>query len=117
MHRSCCLVLLSLCTCYCISQPAKTSSNPAKASVKPKMLKTLNDSASYAIGMSIAGYCKQNGIEHPNTSLIAQSFTDTREDKTPMISEAVATDMVNKILMQHAADKSSHDSLISAAGN
>jgi FKBP-type peptidyl-prolyl cis-trans isomerase FklB len=62
-------------------------------------LKTLNDSASYAIGMSIAGFCRQQGIPKLNTTLVSRSINDVITGKRALISENACNDVVNKLLM------------------
>src|SRR5262245_29963005 len=85
-------------------QPAKT---PVKPIAKPVIkvinnslspLKTLNDSASYSIGLSIASFCKQQGMTKPNTSLITRSINDVETNKTPLLNDQTCNNIINKIL-------------------
>lgn len=83
-----------------LAQAGKTAAKPVpKVTTPPKLLKTLNDSASYAIGMSIASFCKQQGITKPNTGLVSRSCTDVMSDKPALMSEAVSNDIINKLLV------------------
>ncbi|MFI5131666.1 MAG: FKBP-type peptidyl-prolyl cis-trans isomerase N-terminal domain-containing protein [Chitinophagales bacterium] len=83
------------------AQPGKTGVKPVPKVIKPKpLLKTLDDSASYAIGLSIAGFCKQQNVTTPNTELVSKCFSDVLEDKPTWMSEAHSNDIVNKLLMR-----------------
>src|SRR6476660_3134060 len=97
-----------------LAQPGKVGVKPKPKVVKPTpMLKNLDDSASYAIGLSIAGFCKQQGITAPDTALVSRSFTDVMENAPAWMSEAVSNDIINKLLMRgRAAPK---DSILVAA--
>ena len=88
-----------------IAQPAKTGAKAVAkpAPVKQGPLKTLNDSASYAIGLSIAGFCKQYGFITPNKQLIGQSFHDVKENQPLLLNEPACNEIVNKLLMQERA--------------
>ena len=86
------------------AQPGKVGVKPVPKVARPKpLLKTLDDSASYAIGLSIAGFCKQQGITAPDTVLVSRSFTDIMENKPTFITEAVSNDIINKLLMRARA--------------
>lgn len=87
------------------AQPAKTGNKPVikPAPVKQGPLKTLNDSASYAIGLSIGGFCKQYGFINPNKQLIGQSFSDVKNDRPFLLNEPACNDIVNKLLLQDKA--------------
>src|SRR6185503_4702943 len=97
---ACCLISYS----SLFAQPAKTvkTSKPVpKVVYAPKpLLKTLDDSASYAIGLSIGGFCKQQKITTPNTDLACRSFTDVIENKPTWMSESNSNDIINKLLMR-----------------
>jgi FKBP-type peptidyl-prolyl cis-trans isomerase FklB len=86
------------------AQPGKVGVKPVPKVARPKpLLKTLDDSASYAIGLSIAGFCKQQGITAPDTVLVSRSFTDIMENKPTFMTEAVSNDIINKLLMRARA--------------
>jgi len=107
-----------------LAQPGKTGVKPVPPKVvMPKpLLKTLDDSASYAIGLSIAGFCKQQNIVTPNTELVSRSFNDEFDNKPTWMSEAISNDIINKLLMQgRVADSTltpgtSNDSISYAIG-
>jgi FKBP-type peptidyl-prolyl cis-trans isomerase len=94
---ACCLLT---CSISLLAQPGKPTVKPVTKVVtaQPALLKTLNDSASYAIGLSIASFCKQQGITKPNTGLITRSFTDVIGNKPALLSDAASNECINKIL-------------------
>src|SRR5258706_947269 len=106
------------------AQPGKAGVKPPPPkAVKPKpLLKTLDDSASYAIGLSIAGFCKQQNITAPDTTLVSRSFTDVMENKPALMTEAASNEIINKLLMlgkpadSTAASPASNDSISYAIG-
>jgi len=85
-----------------LSQPGKPGAKPVTKPVPVKQgpLKTLNDSASYAIGLSIAGFCKQHGLANANKRLIVQSFNDVTNNQPFLLNEPACNDIVNKLLLQ-----------------
>ena len=81
-------------------KPVATKPVAVKSVVTKPLLKTLNDSASYAIGTSIASFCKQQNITSPNTNLISQSFQDVLESKPTWMTEAESNNIINHLLMR-----------------
>ena len=71
-----------------------------KTTPQPIVLKTLMDSASYSIGLSIASFCKQQGITKPNTGLCAKSINDVMDNKSTLITDAVSNEIINKLLTE-----------------
>lgn len=83
-----------------IAQPGKTpAKKPAPIQVIP--LKTLNDSANYAIGLTVGSFCKQHGVTKPNKALITQSFHDVDQANSFLLSEPTANEIVNRLSSQH----------------
>lgn len=72
----------------------KTAAKPAGANTV--VLKNATDSFSYAIGLSLAGFYKQQGITDINNTLVTKALADTKSGK------AVLNDMqVQMIIMNH----------------
>jgi FKBP-type peptidyl-prolyl cis-trans isomerase FklB len=80
-----------------------------KTAVKPPApkptLKTLKDSASYAIGLSVANFYKQLGITDVNIALITKAISDVYTKKPTLITDADANMCMNKLMMQVQANK------------
>ncbi|MDP4261803.1 MAG: FKBP-type peptidyl-prolyl cis-trans isomerase [Bacteroidota bacterium] len=86
-----------------LAQPAK---KPAVKPVAPKpLLKNLNDSVSYAIGLSVANFYKQQGVNNMSTSLIAKAINDVYGKKPTLMNDQAANACMNKLMMQIQEDK------------
>lgn len=81
------------------AQVKKTTTLPKKT-VPVKMLKNLNDSASYAIGLSVVNFYQQQGINNFNTSLITKAITDVLNKKTPLLNIDQANACMIKLMNQ-----------------
>ena len=104
------LVIATCCTLISVSLCAQTGKTPAKPVTKPAtkpavkvaatpvpQLKTLNDSASYAIGLSIAAFCKQQNIKKLNNGLIAKSINDVSANKAFLLPTNVCDNIIGKL--------------------
>lgn len=86
--------------------PAKTTSPAKPATTAPLALKTLTDSASYAIGISVASFYAQQGLKNLNTDLIAQAIRDVNGNRPKLIDEVAANNVMNKVMSRMQEDKS-----------
>lgn len=80
-------------------QPAATAARPA--------LKTLNDSASYAMGVSLASFYKQQGVTSINTALVSKAIADVMASKPTTLDEMTCNNVMNKVMtdLQQAKSK------------
>lgn len=93
---------------------AQTTKQPVKpVAVKPtavkapiSVLKNLNDSASYAVGVSVANFYKQQGIKKINTTLLSKAVNDILGGKKPLLDDATANTVMNNYMSIIQADKS-----------
>lgn len=76
----------------------KTTTAPATAPVK--VLKTLNDSAMYAIGLSVINFYKQQGITKFNTNLITKAINDAMNNKPVLMTPDQCNDAIIKLINQ-----------------
>jgi FKBP-type peptidyl-prolyl cis-trans isomerase FklB len=83
----------------------KPATKPVAAAPKP-LLKSLNDSASYAIGLSVANFYKQQGVPDMNPTLIAKACNDVYTKKPTLIDDQTANMIMNKVMMQIQQEKS-----------
>src|ERR1700712_3748528 len=83
---------------YAISAQAQktVSKKPTgqKAVTQQTSLKNLNDSVSYAIGLSVANFYHQQGIKNLNTACVTKAINDVFEGKKAQLSEAQANEAV-----------------------
>lgn len=86
-----------------VAQPKK----PAAKTAAP--LKSLVDSASYAVGLSVASFYKQQGFTSLNAAVVAKAINDGLAGKKPMLDEAACNSAVmvyqNKVQLQKSKGK------------
>jgi len=80
------------------SAQVKKTTTAAKPTTPVKVLKTLNDSASYAIGLSVVNFYKQQGITTLNTALITKAINDAMANKKPLLTDEQANSCVMKLM-------------------
>jgi len=100
-------MLLTL-TCISWAQSNTTKKPVAKSptAVQQPSLKNLSDSASYAIGISVASFYKQQGITSLNTSLVSKAINDILSGKKALMDDEAASMCVNKLLTNVQETKS-----------
>ncbi|MES1217020.1 MAG: FKBP-type peptidyl-prolyl cis-trans isomerase [Bacteroidota bacterium] len=76
-----------------------TSANPTT------ILKTLNDSASYAVGMSVANFYRQQGISKLNAAIVSKAINDVLGGKKPLCSDAAANEIMNRYMNKMQEEK------------
>jgi FKBP-type peptidyl-prolyl cis-trans isomerase len=88
--------------------PKKPAAKPANSTTvaKPAGLGTLNDSASYAMGVSLASFYKQQGITKINTALVSKAINDVINGKTPQLDEMTANNVMNRCISEVQEAKS-----------
>lgn len=86
---------------------AKTAAKtPVKQATPAPVLKTLNDSASYAVGISISNFYKQQGVTQINTALVSRAINDIMGNKTPLMDDNTANTVMNNYLNKLQQEKS-----------
>jgi len=77
------------------------------AAATPVLLKTTQDSLSYAIGLSLANFYKQQNITGVNTALVMRAITDVNKgSKLPMDEQQANACIVNYMQKEKAAKAS-----------
>jgi FKBP-type peptidyl-prolyl cis-trans isomerase FklB len=87
------------------TKPA-VKTNSSKPVAQQSALKNLNDSASYAIGVSVASFYRQQGITSLNTSLVTRAINDILSGKKALMDDEAASMCVNKLLNNMQETKS-----------
>ena len=92
------------------AQPGKiVAAKPAKpTAIKPAVsaMKNTNDSVSYAVGISVANFYKQQGIKTLSTALITKAINDIMNGKKPLLDDAAANTVMNNYMSRLQAEKS-----------
>ena len=101
-------VFVLIATISLSAQPGQTKPATKPAVPKPALpvLKTMNDSASYAVGVSVANFYKQQGVKKLNTVLVSRAINDILGNKKPLIDDAAANTVMNNYMTMLQAEKS-----------
>jgi len=84
-------------------KPAPVKKAPTTTATAP--LKTLSDSASYAIGVSVASFYSQQGVTQLNASLVAKAINDVLGKKTVLLNDYQANSVMMKYMTQAQESK------------
>lgn len=84
------------------AQVGKTT--PAKTTTP--VLKNMQDSASYAIGLSVINFYKSQGVTKVNSALVTRAMNDLLTGKKPLLDETTANSVLNNYMMALQANKS-----------
>ena len=86
---------------------AQKGAVPAKKPVAPPpVLKNMVDSASYAIGVSVANFYKQQGMKSLNASVVSKAITDVLGGKKALLNDQQCNDIIMGYINQAQAAKS-----------
>jgi FKBP-type peptidyl-prolyl cis-trans isomerase FklB len=88
------------------STPKPVAKTTAPVQPTPPLLKTLLDSASYAVGISVANFYKQQGINKINANLVSKAISDQLQGGKTLMDETTANAVMNKFMSQMQAEKS-----------
>ena len=102
-------LFLSFALASVVAATAQTKPAVKKPAAKPapvQALKTLNDSASYAVGVSVAQFYKQQGITQLNSAIVAKAINDVGQNKKTLLSDADASDVMMRCINQAQQAKS-----------
>jgi FKBP-type peptidyl-prolyl cis-trans isomerase FklB len=83
-------------------KPVTKKAVPATTKAAAPVLKNALDSFSYALGLSMAGFYKEQGVENINVQLVTKALNDMKAG-TPLLKE---TDINNCIISYMEASKS-----------
>lgn len=92
MKRTVLLVFSLAIGATALAQPGKTA-KPA-----PNALKTTFDSASYAVGMSVASFYKQQGFTKLNGNMVVKGINDVFADKGVQLDKTVANSVLTRYM-------------------
>ncbi|HTQ27859.1 MAG TPA: FKBP-type peptidyl-prolyl cis-trans isomerase [Puia sp.] len=107
MKKTVVLILLMTAVCQIMAQAKKQAAgNPAP---KTPVLKTTEDSLSYAIGLSVAKYCKDQGIESVSAPLLAKAINDLLKNGTQQMSDQQANNIFVAYVQKMKAEKAAEN--------
>lgn len=95
---------------FVLNAQNKTSSTkpaPKKTTPTPtNPLKTENDSASYAIGVSVANFYKQQGVPKLNTTVLSKAINDVMNNKKVLMDDNQCNSVIMNYMNSLQASKS-----------
>jgi FKBP-type peptidyl-prolyl cis-trans isomerase len=107
MKKSVLLIVCFAAIGHLYAQPGKTAvKTPVKKPATANPMKTLSDSASYAVGMSVATFYKQQGLTKLNATMVSKAITDVLGNKKSLLDDATANSVLNNYMMQLQGQKS-----------
>ncbi|MFI5155624.1 MAG: FKBP-type peptidyl-prolyl cis-trans isomerase [Chitinophagales bacterium] len=77
-----------------MAQAVKKKSVAPPAKTNPSNLKTGDDSVSYAIGLSVANFFKQQHVQHFNPELVSKAINDNMKGGPQLMTEQVANNVM-----------------------
>src|ERR1700722_6800969 len=83
-----------------------TTHKPATAAA-PVALKTTQDSLSYAIGLSVANFYKQQNITNINTALVMRAINDVKKGNKLVLDEQQANQTIVNFMQKAKSEKAS----------
>src|ERR1035438_2001074 len=83
----------------------KKKTAPAKTPQDALVLKTSDDSLSYAIGLSAAGFYKEQGIQNVNAAIVAKAINDVLKTGKPLLSDQQANICIINFVQKVKAEK------------
>jgi len=98
-----CILFFFMAACKTPAKTATTVSTNTDSILTT--LHTLNDSASYAVGVSVANFYKQQGVTTLNTILVSKAIDDILAGKKALLDDATTTTVMNNYLNQLQAEK------------
>jgi len=79
---------------------------PQKNTVTPLPLKTLEDSANYAMGLSVANFYRQQGVTKINSAIVTRAINDAMANKQLLLNDVQANNCMMTYLNKQQAAKS-----------
>jgi FKBP-type peptidyl-prolyl cis-trans isomerase FklB len=75
---------------------AQVKKNPvnARPAAPVQLMKSADDSVSYAIGLSVANFFKQQNVKNPNAFLVSKAIQDALKNTNPLLNEQQANAVV-----------------------
>jgi FKBP-type peptidyl-prolyl cis-trans isomerase FklB len=102
---ACSLTIATIAGAQTTTHPATATHKTATtASTAPVSLKTENDSISYAIGVSLANFYKQQNISSINTAILVRAVKDVENNK-PILSEQQCQSALMAYVQKQQAEK------------
>ncbi|PWT76326.1 MAG: peptidylprolyl isomerase [Bacteroidetes bacterium] len=111
MKKNCLLLMALFFGLLSFGQAKKKPASPAP--VNP--LKTHNDSLSYAVGLSLANFYKEQGIDAINTQVVDKAINDAMKKGTLLLNEQQCNNIIVSHIQKLKADKAAANKKVGEA--
>jgi FKBP-type peptidyl-prolyl cis-trans isomerase FklB len=101
---SCIILVFTVTLIQAQNSPAKKP--VAKPAAPAVQLKTLEDSANYAMGLSIANFYRQQGVTKINSTLVTKAINDAMSGKPTLLNDAQTSNVLMTYLNKQQMVKS-----------
>ena len=100
------VLILTAATAFTAAAQQKPKPKPKPAVAPQPALKTSLDSLSYALGLSLAEFYKQQGIKTVNTTLVSKAINDAMKGGKPLLNEEQMNECITGYLQKAKSEKS-----------
>src|SRR5579864_6433811 len=104
-------IVSALCVSICCSgwaqvkKPVSAAHATGASQAAPAALKNTQDSLSYAIGLSVANFYKQQNITNINTALVTRAINDVNKKTKLLMDEEQANKCIVNFMQKAKAEK------------
>src|SRR3982751_1042236 len=88
MKKIAAIGILLFAAAFMYAQSSSVKKPAAKSTTTTFQLKSLEDSANYAMGLSIANFYKQQGVTKINSTLVTKAINDAMSGKPTLLNDA-----------------------------
>ena len=100
------ICILAFTTALMHAQSGTVKKPAAKNTTPPLQLKSLEDSANYAMGLSIANFYRQQGVTKINSTLVTRAINDAMSGKPTLLNDAQTSTVLMTYLNKQQMMKS-----------
>ena len=97
-------IMVATCLIGCAVKKPVATPEPVVEAVPEPLMKNALDSFSYALGLSMAGFYKEQGILDINTDLVNRALNDVKED-TALMDEQTINNAIVSYMQQVKSEK------------
>jgi FKBP-type peptidyl-prolyl cis-trans isomerase FklB len=98
-------IFLSVFVLASMTSMAQTKAKTPVQATSPVSLKNATDSLSYAIGISVASFYKEQGVNNVNVSLVSRAINDLLKSQKPLMSDQQCNTVIMTFMQKTRAEK------------
>jgi FKBP-type peptidyl-prolyl cis-trans isomerase len=85
---------------------SKTVAQPASPTPPKTILRSMNDSVCYAIGVSVASFYKRQGFDSLDANIVAKAVSDIMDGRSPVFDDMLASNVIMDYMNKKEMEKS-----------